>query len=91
MAFNLDREHSLGIGSLKGFGCEVLGYKLACRAALGHGILVSQRWNFHVGCCIVHARRPECLPEGQHTTSLGRRVQRRVLHQQIECGDGLLK
>ena len=33
-AFNLDREHMLGIGSLKVFECEVAGYGLACRAAL---------------------------------------------------------
>ena len=33
-AFNLDREHRLGISSLKGFECKVVGYKLARRAAL---------------------------------------------------------
>ena len=33
-AFNLDREHRLSIGSLIGFECEVVGYKLACRMTL---------------------------------------------------------
>ena len=33
-AFNLDREHRLDIGSLKGFECEAVGYKIACGATL---------------------------------------------------------
>ena len=33
-AIKIDREHRFGIGSLKGFECEVVGYELSCRATL---------------------------------------------------------
>ena len=39
-ASNLEREHRLSIGSLKGFECEVVGYKPACRVTLATSWIV---------------------------------------------------